>query len=378
VAPAPGGIGIIDNAFQPATREINVGTTLVWTNTGALPHTVTDRAARFDSGLLMSGETYRRTFNEAGIFEYFCTLHPEMVGTIVVSSGDGAAPPPPPPAVPRPAPPTGSETATGSGDVQVVDNDYLPGTITVARGSTLTFDNTGALPHTVTDRAGSFDSGIVMPSESYRRTFSSAGTFEYYCTIHPEMTGTVVVTASGTPVGTALASGDDVVDGTGEEAATTTTSEAAEDVRPARASVNVIDNDFDPNPTRVAVGTGVTWTNIGDLPHTVTADGFDSGIMSPGDDFQWTFDEVGTYDYVCTLHPGMAGTIIVEPAAAELDAALGQAVTNDAGQLTRTSASPGNSVAFAVFMATGLAVAGVGMAVGVGRFAKAVDNGTIG
>jgi plastocyanin len=217
-----------------------------------------------------------------------------------------------------------------------------------------------------------------MPSESYRRTFSSAGTFEYYCTIHPEMTGTVVVTASGTPVGTALASGDDVADGTGEEAATTTTSEAAEDVRPARASVNVIDNDFDPNPTRIAVGTDVTWTNIGDLPHTVTANGFDSGIMSPGDDFQWTFDEVGTYDYVCTLHPGMAGTIIVEPAAAELDTALGQAATDDAGQLTRTSASPGNSVAFAVFMATGLAVAGVGMAVAVGRFAKAVDNGTIG
>ncbi len=387
VSPAPGGIEIVDNAFRPATRQVSVGTTLAWTNTGALPHTVTDRAARFDSGLLMSGDTYRRTFESAGTFEYYCTLHPEMVGTIVVSTGDGTVPPPPPSAAPTPpAPtesttsPTGSTEATASGDVQIVDNDYLPGTITVARDSTLTFANAGVLPHTVTDRAGAFDSGIVMPGESYRRTFGSAGTFEYFCTIHPEMTGTVVVTASGTPVGTASEVGNGLVDGTVEESTTTTTSAEAEpeDVRQARASVDVIDNDFDPDPLRIAVGGTVAWSNVGELPHTVTADGFDSGIMSPGDAFEWTFEEVGRYDYVCTLHPGMAGTIIVEAAAAEVEAALGQTGDDVAASGSSESASPGNSVAFAVFMAAGLAVAGVGMAVGVGRFTKAIDNGTIG
>jgi plastocyanin len=377
VTPTPGGIEIIDNAFQPSSRQISVGTTLVWTNTGALPHTATDRAGRFDSGMLMSGDTYRRTFDTPGTFEYFCTLHPEMVGTIVVNSSDGATPPPPPPPPAAPAPSTESGAAAGSGDVNVVDNDYLPGTITVARGSTLRFANTGALPHTVTDRAGSFDSGIVMPGQSYRRTFSTAGTYEYFCTIHPEMSGRVVVTASGTPVGSAAAGDDGVVDGTGAQS-TTTTSTAATQARPARASVDVIDNDFDPNPLRVTPGTTVSWTITGALPHTVTADGFDSGIMSPGDVFEWTFEEVGTFDYVCALHPGMEGTVIVEAAAD----GVGTAGTGDEaaalGSSTAGSSSPGNSVAFGVFMAAGLAVAGVGMAVGVGRFTKAIDNGTIG
>ena len=254
--------------------------------------------------------------------------------------------------------------------MRVVDNDYLPGTITVARGSTLTFANTGALPHTVTDRAGSFDSGIVMPGQSYRRTFSTAGTYEYFCTIHPEMSGTVVVTASGTPVGSAAGGGDGVVDGTGEQS--TTTSTAATQARSAKASVDVIDNDFDPSPLRVTLGTTVSWTIIGDLPHTVTADGFDSGIMSPGDVFEWTFEEAGTFDYVCALHPGMEGRVIVEAAAGTEDefTALGSPGSG--------SSSAGNSIAFGVFMAAGLAVAGVGMAVGVGRFTKAIDNGTIG
>ena len=137
-------------------------------------------------------------------------------------------------------------------------------------------------------------------------------------------------------------------------------------------SVDVIDNDFDPSPLRVAVGGVVSWTNVGDLPHTVTADGFDSGIMSPGDTFEWRFSEAGTYDYVCALHPGMDGRIVVEAAASETDIAA-----TTAGAAGSTGSSPGNSMAFAIFMAGGLAVAGVGMAVGVGRFAKAVDNGTL-
>lgn len=365
-APAPGGIEIIDNAFRPTTRQITAGTTLVWTNTGALPHTVTDRAGRFDSGLLSSGETYRRTFGSAGTFEYFCTLHPGMVGTIVVSGADGAAPPPPPPATGAGAPSTSSPS--GSGDIEVVDNDYLPQTITVGKGSTLTWSNNGALPHTVTDRAGAFDSGIMMPGDSYRQTFSSAGSFEYFCTIHPEMTARVVVTESGTQVGTA--GEDEPPDDVG---ARDTADHPAGDALPAQATVDIVDNDFDPSPLRIAVGGRVAWTNVGVLPHTVTADGFDSGVMRPGDTFEWTFEETGTYDYLCALHPGMTGRIVVEATGPESETAL---VGGDPGRGT-TSSSPGNSLAFAVLMAGGLAVAGVGMAVGVGRLTRAIDNGTL-
>ena len=84
------------------------------------------------------------------------------------------------------------------------------------------------------------------------------------------------------------------------------------------ASVSVIDNEYDPVDVEVEAGTTVTWTNNGDLPHTVTADNgsFESGNMDPGDTFEQEFAEPGTYSYYCEYHgaqggTGMAGTVTV-------------------------------------------------------------------
>ena len=84
------------------------------------------------------------------------------------------------------------------------------------------------------------------------------------------------------------------------------------------ASVSVIDNDFDPAQLEVTSGSTVTWTNDGDLPHTVTADNgsFESGNLNPGDSFEQTFSEAGEYSYYCEYHgsaggTGMSGTITV-------------------------------------------------------------------
>jgi plastocyanin len=84
------------------------------------------------------------------------------------------------------------------------------------------------------------------------------------------------------------------------------------------ASVTAIDSSFSPRQVTVVAGTTVTWTNSGNLPHTVTAENgsFDSGILSNGDTFAFTFNTVGRFDYYCILHgahggEGMAGVIIV-------------------------------------------------------------------
>jgi plastocyanin len=72
---------------------------------------------------------------------------------------------------------------------------------------------------------------------------------------------------------------------------------------------------FNPGEVTVAVGETVTWTNNDSVAHDVTADSFSSGDpggMAPGDTFEHTFDEAGTFDYVCTVHPGMEGTVVVE------------------------------------------------------------------
>ncbi len=57
----------------------------------------------------------------------------------------------------------------------------------------------------------------------------------------------------------------------------------------------------------------VIWTNNDTVDHTVDIEGFDSsGILNPGDSFEFTFDEEGVYDYSCSLHPSMTGTITAE------------------------------------------------------------------
>jgi plastocyanin len=84
-------VSAADFSFQPATITINAGDTIVWTNTGAMPHTVTASDGSFDSGLFGPGETYSRTFDTAGTISYYCIPHgtPQgggMAGTIVVQA----------------------------------------------------------------------------------------------------------------------------------------------------------------------------------------------------------------------------------------------------------------------------------------------------
>jgi plastocyanin len=79
--------------------------------------------------------------------------------------------------------------------------------------------------------------------------------------------------------------------------------------------VSMQDIAFDPAEVTVAVGDTVTWTNNDSVGHDVTGDSFssgDAGGMAGGDTFEHTFEEAGTFDYVCTVHPGMEGSVVVE------------------------------------------------------------------
>lgn len=82
--------------------------------------------------------------------------------------------------------------------------------------------------------------------------------------------------------------------------------------------VRVVDSSFREDTITIPVGTTVTWTHTGQFPHTVTADdgSFDSGNLSSGDTFRYTFDQAGSFAYYCSIHggpggAGMAGTVIV-------------------------------------------------------------------
>src|SRR5919204_584228 len=79
------------------------------------------------------------------------------------------------------------------------------------------------------------------------------------------------------------------------------------------SSVSLGDNFFDPTSLTIAVGDTVTWTNHGQVAHTVTANGgsFDSGTLNSGRSFTHTFNQAGTFPYFCQFHAGMKGTITV-------------------------------------------------------------------
>src|SRR3954463_3043495 len=72
---------------------------------------------------------------------------------------------------------------------------------------------------------------------------------------------------------------------------------------------------FHPDSTTVRVGQKVTWTNDDNIDHNVTATGgakFMSQAYGPGKTYSFTPRKAGTISYVCTLHPGMAGKLIVK------------------------------------------------------------------
>ena len=75
----------IDNfTFAPATLTVPVGTTVTWVNADDLPHTIAAKDRRFKSKALDTDDTFAHTFSTPGRFEYFCSLHPHITGTIVV------------------------------------------------------------------------------------------------------------------------------------------------------------------------------------------------------------------------------------------------------------------------------------------------------
>jgi plastocyanin len=79
-------------------------------------------------------------------------------------------------------------------------------------------------------------------------------------------------------------------------------------------SVTVMNFAFSPATLTVMTGTKVTWTNHDTVTHTVTADqgAFNSGPLSPGNSFSFTFNKAGTYSYHYNIHHSMMATVIVQ------------------------------------------------------------------
>jgi len=88
----PGCEDTADGCFIPSPVTVDIGASVTWENNDTAAHTATGGSATegpsgvFDSSLIMAGSSFSHTFEDAGTFDYFCMVHPWMVGSVMVSS----------------------------------------------------------------------------------------------------------------------------------------------------------------------------------------------------------------------------------------------------------------------------------------------------
>jgi plastocyanin len=197
----------------------------------------------------------------------------------------------------------GAAAAQAGADARIADFDFAPRSLTVDAGTTVTWSNTGQRPHTASDRGGTFDTKPIAPGASAEVTFSTPGTYFYFCRINPaKMNGTVVVEP-------------------GDQPARVTRVQA---VDPGFTGDKL---RFDPPELTVEAGSTLLVANVGGKPHTLTADdgAFDTGTIAPGPEggrfagsnTSVTLTEPGTFKFHCEVHPAaMKGVVTVTGEAA--------------------------------------------------------------
>jgi len=177
--------------------------------------------------------------------------------------------------------------------------DYDPDVAHVTKGYIVKWINKDTVPHTATssvDFGDTFNSNMINAGEEF--TFDTSnlevGEYEYMCVVHPWMTSTLVIDAPKEDVKVMIPKGA----GTRKEGQVY----------------------FDPEMIKVPVGTTVVWENTDEVVHTVTSGNpqegpnasFDSGMISAGNSFKFTFSSPGKEDYFCMVHPWMVGSVEVE------------------------------------------------------------------
>jgi len=88
---------------------------------------------------------------------------------------------------------TASDQPSTNAAVKIDNFVFGPQTLTVPVGATVTWTNSDDIPHTAVSTDGMFKSKVMDTDEKFSYTFTKAGTYSYYCSVHPKMTGKVVV-----------------------------------------------------------------------------------------------------------------------------------------------------------------------------------------
>jgi plastocyanin len=91
----------------------------------------------------------------------------------------------------------------------------------------------------------------------------------------------------------------------------TTPVDTSQNTAPKTVGVNISGFAFGPSSVQISVGDTVKWLNLDSVPHQVHGSNFDSGQIRHGYTYSYTFTQPGTYNYSCSIHPSMQGTVTV-------------------------------------------------------------------
>ena len=112
------------------------------------------------------------------------------------AAGTTAMPPPNAPATSSgPSSATGTATPTTTAGVGIVNFAFSPAALTVKAGTTVVWTNKDSIAHSVNFTTGGINSKVLNQNDQFTYTFTTPGTYDYICSIHPFMHGSVIVTA---------------------------------------------------------------------------------------------------------------------------------------------------------------------------------------
>ena len=92
---------------------------------------------------------------------------------------------------------TAAQAGAQAAAIQIDNFHYTPPSLIVAPGTTVTWTNADDSPHTVREKDGKFKSAALDTDDTFSQTFAAPGEYEYFCSIHPYMTGKIVVKPAG-------------------------------------------------------------------------------------------------------------------------------------------------------------------------------------
>jgi len=239
------------------------------------------------------------------------------------------------------APPTNIVNATILAGASAQGNpDFDPDPLTVNKGAGVSWTNKDNVPHTVTSKTqGKFDSSLINAGASWVLNTAKldAGDYDYYCTLHPHMTGLLKVSGAAAPAAGSQQNATGNTTGNQSSPAAGNSSSSASNATSGNSSGGAVTNVsivvgasvatnnqfYNPASVETTVGSMVTWKNNDSTLHTVTSGTVDNGKPTPdnkfgsdylnnGNTFSFVFDTAGDFPYYCSIHPWMTGKVIVK------------------------------------------------------------------